>query len=225
MDVRYALYRTLEDAQEVHVRVSAGDHPESRRILALAQQAFGSLRALLVAVPGALLDQSPRAGEWSIREIVVHMVAVEQRYALQTQYAVDRADADPMRIADDRLPSLRPANVGGEIEALLSRLADARDETGRWLNDVAPAGMTRPTIWGGYAVDVRFRLHRFAAHVVEHTVQCEKTLLALGWRPTEGRRIARRIAAAIGEIEGLGAVKDARDLETRLVERLASVAP
>jgi uncharacterized damage-inducible protein DinB len=224
MDVRYALYRTLEDAQEVHVRVSAADHPESRRILALAQEAFGSLRALLVGVPETLLDKSPRAGEWSIRETVLHMVAVEQRYALQTKYAIDRTDADPMRIADNRLPSLTPATVGGEIEVLLARLADARAETGRWLGDVAPAGLTRPTIWGGYEIDVRFRLHRFAAHVVEHTIQCEKTLLALGWRPAEGRRIARRVAAAIGEIEGLDAVKDARELEARLVERVASVA-
>jgi hypothetical protein len=224
MDVRYALYRTLEDAQEAYVRVSAANHPESRRILALTQQAFGSLRALLVGVPGALLDKSPRAGEWSIRETIVHMVAVEQRYALQTRYAVDRTDADPMRIADDRLPSLTPASVSGEIEALLARLADARAETGRRLDDVTPAGMTRPTIWGGYEVDVRFRLHRFAAHVVEHTIQCEKTLSALGWRPTEGRRIARRVAAVVGEIEGLGAVTDARELEARLVERVASVA-
>jgi len=38
IDVRYALYRTLEEAQEVHVRVSAGAHPESRRILALAEK-------------------------------------------------------------------------------------------------------------------------------------------------------------------------------------------
>ena len=224
MDVRYALYRTLEDAQEVHVRVSAVDHPESRRILALAQRAFGSLRALLVGVPETLLDKSPRAGEWSIRETIVHMVAVEQRYALQTKYAIDRTDADPMRIADNRLPSLTPATVSGQIEVLLARLADARAETGRWLDDVAPARMTRPTIWGGYEVDVRFRLHRFAAHVVEHTVQCEKTLATLGWRPTEGRRIARRIAAGVGEIEGLAAVKDARELEARLVERVASVA-
>jgi DinB superfamily len=224
MDVRYALYRTLEDAQEVSVRVSAGEHPESRRILALTQRAFGSLRALLVGVPAALLGQSPRAGEWSIREIVVHVVAVEQRYALQTRYAVDRTDADPMRIADSRLPSLTPAPVDGAIEALLARLADARAETGRMLDDVPPAKMTRPTGWGGYDVDVRFRLHRFAAHVVEHTIQCEKTLLALGWRPTEGRQIARRIAAAVGEIEGLGAVKDTRELEARLVERIASVA-
>jgi len=70
--------------------------------------------------------------------------------------------------------------------------------------------MTRPTIWGRYDVDVRFRLHRFAAHVVEHTVQCEKALDALGWRATEGRRIVRRLAALLGEIEGLGAVDEAR---------------
>jgi DinB family protein len=225
MDVRYALYRTLEDGQEVLVRVAAGDHSESRRILALAQRAFGGVRALLIGLPGALLDRAPRAGEWSIQETVAHMTAVEQRYALQTKYAVDRTDADPMRIADSRLPSLTPASAGVEIGTLLARLAEARAETDRWLSDVPPAKVTRPTIWAGYEIDVRFRLHRFAAHIEEHTVQCEKTLQALGWRPTEGRQIARRLAAVVGEVEGLGAVKDARELEARLAERLASVAP
>ena len=74
-----------------------------------------------------------------------------------------------------------------------------------------------------YEIDVRFRLHRFAAHVVEHTVQCEKTLDALGGQATEGRRIGRRISAALGELEGLGAVAEARELEAVLVERVASV--
>jgi DinB superfamily len=225
MDVRYALYRTLEDAQEVQVRVAAGDHPESRRILALAQRAFGDLRGLLIGVPPALLEKAPRAGEWPIRETLGHMLSVEQRYALQTRYAVDRTDADPMRIPDNQLPPTAPATVGGEIGAVLRRLAEARAETARWLGDVTPAAMTRPTVWAGYDIDVRFRLHRFAAHVVEHTIQCEKTLQELGWRPTEGRQIARRLAATLGEVEGLGAVKDAREIEARLVERLASVAP
>jgi hypothetical protein len=85
--------------------------------------------------------------------------------------------------------------------------------------------MTRPTIWAGYEIDVRFRLHRFAVHIEEHTIQCEKTLLALDWRPTEGRQIARRLAAVLGEVEGFGAVKDAREIEGRLAERLASVTP
>src|SRR5262245_53668552 len=94
MEVWYALYRTLEYAQEVYARVPPGDPPQSRRILALAQRAFGSLRALLAGIPATLLARAPRAGEWSIEEIVGHVTAVEQRYALQTKYAVDRTDAE-----------------------------------------------------------------------------------------------------------------------------------
>jgi len=75
-----------------------------------------------------------------------------------------------------------------------------------------------------YDVDVRFRLHRFAAHLVEHTVQCEKALAALGWRATEGRRIVRRLTALLGEIEGLSGRAEAREIEDLLVERSASAA-
>src|SRR5207249_2075725 len=143
MDVRYALYRTLEDAQEVYVRVSAGAHPESRRILALAQHAFGGLRGLLAGLPGALLDKAPSTGEWPIREVLAHMLAVEQRYALQTRYAVDRTDADPMRIPDNRMPPTAPAPIAGEVGVVLARLAEARAETKRLLGDVAPTATTR----------------------------------------------------------------------------------
>lgn len=83
--------------------------------------------------------------------------------------------------------------------------------------------MSRPTQWVKYDVDVRFRLNRSASHIVEHTVQCEKTLEALGLAPTEGRRIVRRVTAAMGELEGLGAAAAARELEARLTDRLASV--
>lgn len=76
--------------------------------------------------------------------------------------------------------------------------------------------MTRPTIWVRREVDVRFRLHRFASHLVEHTVQCEKTLDALAWHQAEGRRIVRRVTAALGELEGLGAGAEACEIEARL---------
>jgi hypothetical protein len=55
-------------------------------------------------------------------------------------------------------------------------------------------------------------------------VQCEKILAALGVHQTEGRRIVRRVSAALGELEGLGAHAAVRDLEARLIERFASVA-
>ena len=69
-------------------------------------------------------------------------------------------------------------------------------------------------------------LHRFAghAHVMVHTVQCEKTLGALRWQRTEGRRIVRRLTGLLGEIEGHGGRAEAREIEQRLLERAGSMA-
>ena len=223
MDVRYALYRTLEDAQEVAVTVAAQRHPEAQCILALAHRAFGDLRGLMTGIPDELLDLRPHEQEWSLRETLRHIIWIERRYATQARYAVDRRDSDPIRIATDRLVPEAQIDASGDAIAILARLAAARAESHRMLDEVAPAAMTRPTQWMHYDVDLRFRLHRFAAHVSEHTVQCEKTLATLGWRASEGRRIVRLVAAAIGEIEGLGARDDARKLEAALVERYASV--
>lgn len=222
MDVRYALYRTLEDAQDAHVRIAARQHPESRRILSLAQRAFGDLRGLLVGVPGDLLDRAPGPDEWPLRQTLRHMLAIERRYALQTRYAIERADAEPVRIPDDRLPTAAQIDTSGGIDDILARIGTARAETNRELDDVPPAAMTRPTVWVRYDVDVRFRLHRFAAHIVEHTIQCEKTVAALDWRPMEGRRIVRRVTALLGEIEGLGGLAEARAIERTLAERFRS---
>ena len=223
MDVRFALYRTLEDAQETYARLSSARYPESRRILALAQRAFGDLRGLLTGLPADLLDRVPRAGEWSLRETLRHILLVERRYAVQTRYALDRKDSEPVRIPDDRQPTVTAKDLEGEVGTILARIGAARADTNQWLGDVGDPAMSRPTVWVGLDVDVRFRLHRFAAHLVEHTIQLEKSLALLDWPATEGRRIARHVAAAIAEIEGLGAVADARGLEARLAERYASI--
>lgn len=223
-DVRYAIYRTLEDAQGAYVQLTALHHPESRRILALAQRAFGDLRGLLVGLPAALLDRSPRDGEWSIRETLRHIIVIEGRYAVQTLYATERADSDPMRVADDRMPTLAQVDVTGGLADMLERVRAARAETHRRLDALPVAVMTRPTQWTQFDVDVRFRLHRFAAHLIEHGIQCEKTLAALGVSVPEGRRIVRRLTALLGEIEGLDGHAEARTIEQHLVERAASVA-
>src|SRR5262245_66619766 len=131
MDVRYALYRTIEDAQDVLVRLAAQSHPESRRILALAQRAFGDLRGLLTGLPIEFLDRSPRHGEWSIRETLRHIIVIEGRYAVQTLYATERADADPMRVADDKMPTPAQIDVTGGLADLLGRVRAARREIGR----------------------------------------------------------------------------------------------
>src|SRR5262249_35030373 len=157
MDVRYALFRTLEDAQEAHVSVAARPHPESRRILSLAQRAFGDLRGLLAGVSVDLLDQPSREGEWSVRETLRPMLVVERRYTLQTAYAVERGDSDPVRVPDDRLPTPAQIDVSGGVRDILARIGETRADTNRQLGDLSPRAMIRPTVWVQYDIDVRFR--------------------------------------------------------------------
>ena len=221
LDVRNALYWTMGEAQAAVTRATEEPHPESRRILALAQRAFGDLRGLVVGLPNDLVAKAPQPGEWSVREVLGHVISVEQRYAIQTAYAVDRADADPMRIAADRLPSLAP--VDGDAGALLARLATERAATNARLGALPPAAMTRPTVWMHFEIDVRFRLHRFGSHIAEHTIQCEKTLATLGWRETEARRIVRQIWSLVGELEALNADVELSALATAAQERAAAL--
>ena len=216
IDFHYALYLALEEAQAACAQAAGGPLPESRRILALAQRAFGDLRGLLIGLDAAMLEAQPRPGEWSIGETLRHVEFVERRYAANTAYAIERSDSEPMRMPAERAPSAAAASESGDLGAHLVRLAEARAATNHRLGDVAPVAMERPSIWVRWDVDVRFRLHRFASHLVEHTVQCEKILDALGRRQAEGRRIVRRITAALGELEGLGAGDQARVIEARL---------
>jgi hypothetical protein len=89
-------------------------------------------------------------------------------------------------------------------------LADARRALDEWtdmangllggLDDAAV--LAGPSVWAGYEVDVRFRLHRFGAHLREHTIQVAKTLALLDRRPSEVERLVGLIAGAYGRLEG-----------------------
>jgi hypothetical protein len=50
-------------------------------------------------------------------------------------------------------------------------------------------------------VDIEFRLGRWASPIREHTVQLDKTLDWLGYRPSEGVRIVRDLHTAWGRLE------------------------
>jgi hypothetical protein len=197
MDVRDALLRSLE--LELAAAALAGTGAgEAARATALAQAAFGDLRGLLCGLPDALLDAEPAGGEWTLRHVLEHVLLIERRYQLQTAYAASRTDAEPVR-REPRVPAeSSPATVAGWVE----RLSAARED-GRRLAAVAGGHLTRPTIWAGYAVDVRFRLHRFTGHLVQHTIHCEKVLALAGHPEGEARRLARRVSAARGGHEWL----------------------
>jgi len=212
-DARYALYSALEEEQGASTSAPAAT-TEPARVLELAQIAFGRLRGVLAGVDDELLDREPAAGEWSLRRTLAHAIGVERSYRANTELAVVRADSDPLSLPQDpdvpvrtatgehRRPRPDPADTAGGVLDIVAAFARRRAETDAALSALSDAELRRPSQWGAVhdpaVIDVRFRLHRFASHIAEHTVQCETTIAALGVPLTDARAIVRAIAAARG---------------------------
>ncbi len=187
------------------VAALAPDSDEASRILTLAQMAFGRLRGLLAGIEDDLLDRAPAEGEWSVRRTMVHAIEVERSYRANTQHALVRGDDEPLKLTAERRPKPDPADTAGGVLDILSAFAARRAETDAALAGLDADQMVRPSQWGPYEVshqvEVRFRLHRFASHIVEHTVQCDKTIESLGVTLNDPRAVVRAIGATRGAHE------------------------
>jgi hypothetical protein len=86
--------------------------------------------------------------------------------------------------------------------------------------ELPDAALDTPSIWWeGHALPVRFRLHRFDAHLREHTIQVDKTLVGIGHAPTETGRLLRLLHRALGECEAaLIGAPDVAEARRRQVE-------
>ncbi|MHB8571871.1 MAG: hypothetical protein ACYDAY_02795 [Candidatus Dormibacteria bacterium] len=218
LQVRDALYKCLEDEQVALSLVSP--QPEAIAILALAQRAAGDLAGLLAGHSEVVLDRVVEP-ERSIRDTLQHAVEVEESYRANVEYALARADTDPVLFPPERRPRVDRAEVEGAASAVIARLLRARGDTDALLmRDRSEAQMQRAAIWAGHQVDVRFRLHRFASHLVEHTIQCDKALVLMGEPPSESRRIVRAIWATRGAHERFTAKGRLGDMDRTQEARL-----
>jgi uncharacterized damage-inducible protein DinB len=71
-------------------------HTMPQRMLARAQEAYGEFLGAVIGLQDDDLDKAPAAGEWTIRQILEHLLEGEKGYlghirrALQTREKVDR---------------------------------------------------------------------------------------------------------------------------------------
>jgi uncharacterized damage-inducible protein DinB len=203
-DLRNAFFFGLMEEQAALVTASTPTN-EADRILVLAQRAFGDLRGLLLAIPDALLDREPAPGDWSVRRTMEHTISVERSYRANTQHALLRGDGDPLTLPEDRRPKPDRADTSGDALAMTLALARRRAETDAALSGTEAADLDRRSQWAAvddqFDVDVRFRLHRFGAHLVEHTQQVEKTIRMLGQAETDAQAYVRQISIVRGRHE------------------------
>jgi hypothetical protein len=219
--IQFLLYAALRREQAAAVAAVTTDG-EPRRILAFAQSAFEDLNALLLGRPPGIADAA-RDGEWTLRDLLRHAIAVELRYREQVLYSARRAPQDPVAIPDVLLPCDRLAPPEPEyrdtrdapIGRVLELLGQTRRMTDEHLVDLTSAELARPTLWGTTEVDVRERMHQIGVHIVEVVIQTEKMLDPARVGP-EARRIVRRIAATRGLHERLSDASSLATLDAEL---------
>ena len=217
--VRFVFFRTYEELRELAIRLlsartAAGSPPTAgHRILALYHLAQRDLQAALLGVSPALATQPSAPGEWSVQQAVAHMAQATIGF-----YAVVRHTLDSRRSGMEQPPEMTDemweaavgasdatllAQLGAEFTELLAFAAQWHDRVLTEFADVTEEELAWPSrYWEGYDLPLRFRLHRFDAHLRQHTIQVDKTLEALGHAPTEARRLLRLIYAALAEVEG-----------------------
>ena len=198
---RDVLYGLLRREQAIGASGGSSPRPEVSRILDFAQAAYGDVIGVLVGRDDSLLDAA-RDGEWTLRDVLRHAMAVELRYAAQVEYSATRSDTDPVPIPPDLLPCDRlsppeaefAASRNGGVLEVLQLLGSARAGTDARLAKVPDSALTRPSMWGSQLLAVRMRLHQIAVHLTETAIQIEKVVGSAG----EGRAIIRRCCIARG---------------------------
>jgi hypothetical protein len=218
-------------------RLQIGSAPTiAQRMLAQYQWAYRDMQALMLGIDAATAEIAPAEGEWPLHQVVTHMVEADVGFYAMVQANIERhrngiwsaekiTDAEYEQLLGPEEPLMAIINgpLGGlqlfhtEIHArIMADLAQITDA-----ETVLPARFWEETLF-----PIRFRLQRFEAHLRQHSIQLESTLVGIGRPPTEGSRIARLLYAGLAELEGclIGAPETAADAQIEAAEAIAELA-
>lgn len=231
--VRFAFFVTYQELRDLAVtiaggRATHGDTLTARQILALHQAAYRDLHGVLAGVDDDLLDRAPAEGEWPLRAVLEHIVGPEHSFFARIRYAVDQRRAGvsaPTPLPREQIVAYHPIiTFDGPLAQILARYdelhAKVVEQFAALDDDLAALSLW----WEGYPVPARFRLHRFDAHLRQHTIQVEKTLDALGHTPTEARRLNRLLYSALAGVESATFGAQDSDRNSYVAERQALAA-
>jgi len=215
--VRFGILRTTEEVGDAAVEIAAqraggGDEPTvAQRILGRYLVAWRELWSVADRADAAL-DLAPEDGEWSLRQVLDHVVEGEMGFLATIRNGLDqRRDGivEPRRIRDDEAWF---ALTGVDEDSWRAAFRDGIDEVrafhrgvrDRALRHLAPLtdeelAWTSP-FWDGSRSN-RFRLGRFESHLRQHTIQTEKTVQAINGAQREVERLLRLLARALGDAE------------------------
>jgi uncharacterized damage-inducible protein DinB len=180
---------------------------EAQRILAQVHEAYRDLTGALAGTSDAELDAQPPDEQWPLREVLNHVLGTEKAFLASIELALEAARAGRGSEPDEhawkakRQPAEDPS--GSRADAL-NALFRSHTTILRALEGVADTELATPSwFWEDKGYSIRFRMHRFEEHMRQHTIQVDKTLVALGHPPTEAERLVRNLYNALAGVESV----------------------
>ena len=210
-------------------RLGAGKpFTEAQRILAQIHEAYRDLTGALAGASEAEIDAKPPDEQWPLRQVLTHVLQTEKGFLAAIELALDRArtggpnEPDEAAFKAKRRPAEDPS--GSRADAL-NALFRSHVAILRSLDGVADTELATPSwFWEDKGYPIRFRMHRFEEHLRQHTVQVDKTLVALGHPPTEAERLVRNLYTALAGLESVSGAGVGNELLTDCAAKIDAIA-
>jgi uncharacterized damage-inducible protein DinB len=145
----------------------------AQRILGQYHHACRDLTGALAGLFDEDLDRIPREGEWPLRDVLEHMHGAKYGFLSVIQYELARDRPRDPKEADERVSAWRddhgyraPATLDGGVAAVRNALYAIRRRVLRELGGLSDAELERNAVFWNGEKPIRFRLHRFEAHMI-----------------------------------------------------------
>ena len=214
--IRFAFFVTLQELRQLAVTLSTlrTKLTPAQHILRQYHAAYMDLQAAILGLSAEDEDRAPADGEWSVRRVYAHILGTDIGFTAVVRYALEKHRAGtwtPERMSDEdenRLAGMSEeqyrALSRGPLEEMLAYHREFHPAIIEEFSKITDTELDLPsTFWEETRFPIRHRLHRYEAHFAQHTVQIDKTLVAIGQAPSESKRLIRKIHAALAEAEGM----------------------
>ncbi len=216
--VRFAILGSFQELQQLAIALRARRETSGRPItsaqqmLAQKNSAYRDMLAIMLAADDGCIDIEPKAGEWPLRRVLGHMMETELAFFSLVHYGVRRQRVEeelPAELPEEEIERLWGPYADfaqlvehGDLANLLSFYRRVHGRALAEFADITDVELEGPSIWWeGTPFPVSHRLHRFAAHAIQHIAQLQKTLEGIGRPPSEAGRLIRRLFGALAEVE------------------------
>ncbi|MGZ9166261.1 MAG: DinB family protein, partial [Anaerolineales bacterium] len=214
--IRFAFFVTLQELRHLAVTLSTlrSKPTPAQHILSQYHSAYMDLQAALSGLSPEDADKAPAEGEWSVRRVYAHILGTDIGFTAVVRYALEGHRAGfwkPERMSDEdeiRIIGMSEAEyetlTGGPLAGMLAYHREFHAEIIHEFSRITDEELNLPsTFWEETRFPIQHRLHRYEAHFTQHTIQIDKTLVAIGQAPSESKRLIRKLHAALAEAEGL----------------------